>query len=98
MCLQDQGIDDNDGVVNRVDGGFVRGQGIDDASEESETRTDASRIQGRQRRLRRRNDWTGELATTAEASTEEYDPEVSTTATEASAEEAEEKTRLSERL
>ena len=60
MFLQEQGIDDDDGVVDRVrracglsdaDRGVIRGQGIDDASEESETTTEASRIEGRQRRL-----------------------------------------------
>ena len=59
MCLRDQGIDDDDGVVDRVrqacrlsdnDGGVSRGQGIYDAYEESETTTEASGIQGRKNR------------------------------------------------
>ena len=33
--------------------------------------TDASRVQGQQRRLRRRNDWPEELSTSMEASEEE---------------------------
>ena len=57
-----------------------------------------SEIQGRRRRLRRRDDRPGEFATTTETSTEEYDPEVSMTTTEASDEELGEKTRPSERL
>ena len=60
--------------------------------------TEAERIWGRRRRLWRRDDGPKELATTTEASTEEYDPKVSTTITEVSAEEAEEMTRLRERL
>ena len=53
MFLRDQGIDDNDGVVDRVrqarglsdDGGDVgRGGGIYDVLEGSETSTEASSI------------------------------------------------------
>ena len=60
MCLRDQGIDDDKGIVDRVrrdrrisndDEGVGRGRGIDDASEGSEATTDASRIQGKRRRL-----------------------------------------------
>ena len=95
MCLQDQGIDDDNGVVSRViracrlsddDGGVGRGQGIDDASEELETTTEATRIQGRRRRLRRCNDWPEELATTKEALAEEDNPKFLTMTMEASAE------------
>ena len=107
MCLRDQGIDDDGGGVARVrwaheisdkDGGVGRGQGIDDASEGSETTTEASRIQGRQRRLRRRDDRPEELETMKEALTEKDYPEVSTTTTKASAGEEEQTTRPSERL
>ena len=51
MCLRSQGIDDDDGVVNRVirsrglsddGGGIGRGQGIDDASKGLETTTEAA--------------------------------------------------------
>ena len=51
MCLRDQGIDDDDGGVGRVrrargisdnDGGIGRGRGINDASEVSETTTEAA--------------------------------------------------------
>ena len=107
MCLQAQGIDDDDGVVNRViraheisnDGGGVgRGRGIDDASEELETTTKAMRIKGRRPRLRRCNDWTAELATTTKELAEEDEPEVLTTTMEASDEEAKYKTRPSEHL
>ena len=51
MCLRDQGIDDNDGSgggrvrrdrgLSDNDGGVGRGQGISDASEGSETTTEA---------------------------------------------------------
>ena len=60
MCLRDQGIDDNDGVVARVrrscglndySGGVGKGRGIDDASEGFETMTEALRIQGRRQSL-----------------------------------------------
>ena len=93
MCLQDQGIDDNNGVVGRViqarglnnyDGGVGRGQGIDNAFEGSETTTEAARIWGQRRRLQRRDDGPEELATTAEALVEEDEPEVLTTTMEAS--------------
>ena len=93
MCLQDKVIDDNNGVVGRVirtrglsdyNGGVDRGQGIDDVSEGLEITTEASRIQGQQRRMRRRDDGLEELATTTEALSEEDEPEVSTTSTEAS--------------
>ena len=67
------------------------GRVIDNVSKGSE-------IWVRRRRLRRCNDGPEELETTAEASEEEDEPEVSTMTTEASAEEAEETTRLSERL
>ena len=60
--------------------------------------SEGSEIQGRRQRLRRRDDGPDELATTTKASTEEYEPKVSTTRTEASIEEAEEITRPSERL
>ena len=55
VCLRSQGIDDNNGVVNRVrqargliddDGGVRRGRGIYNASEGLETTIEASRIQG----------------------------------------------------
>ena len=51
MCLRDKGIDNNDGGVGRVgrtcglsnsDGGFSRGQGIDDASEGLERTVEAA--------------------------------------------------------
>ena len=79
MCLCSQGIDDNYGVVDRVihpcglidnDGGVSRGRGIHDASDGLETTAEALRIQVQQQRLRRRDDWLEELATTPEASTE----------------------------
>ena len=53
MCLQYQGIDDDNGVVHRVRQEIrlsnnnvvvVRIQGIDDASEISDTTTEAARI------------------------------------------------------
>ena len=55
-------------------------------------------IRGQQWRLRRCDDKTEKLSTTTEASADEDDPKDSTTMTEASAEEAEETTRMSERL
>ena len=73
MFLWDQGIDEGGDVVDRVrrehrlsknEGGVGRGQGIYDASEGLETTTEVSRIQGRQRRLRRRDDGLEELDTT----------------------------------
>ena len=85
MCLRAQGIDDNDGVVDRVIrerglsdnyGGVGRGRGIGDASKVSETATEASRIQGRQRILRRCDDRPEELATMTEVLSEEDEPEV----------------------
>ena len=60
MCLRSQGIDDDDGVVERVrqahglinnNGGVGRGRGIDNASDGLETTAEASRIQKRRRRL-----------------------------------------------
>ena len=60
--------------------------------------TEAARIQGRRRRLRRYDGDPGELARTTEALAEEDEPKDSTTARKASAEEAEETMRLSERL
>ena len=60
VCLRTQGIDKNNGVVNRVrracglsdnNGGVGRGQGIHDESEGSETMTEASKMQGQQRRM-----------------------------------------------
>ena len=56
------------------------------------------RGQGQRLRLPRCNDGTEELEKKMEASAEEDDPEDSTMTTEASAEEAEETTHLSERL
>ena len=97
MCLWDQGIDDDNGVIESViracrirdnDGGVDRRRGIDNASEGLETTAEASRIQGRQPRLRRRDDGTEELATTTEALSEEDGPEVLMTTTEASTGEA----------
>ena len=107
MCLQAQGINDNNGVVNRVrraygldndDGGFSRGRGRNDATKGSETTTEASRIQGRRRRLRICNDRPEELATTTEASAEEDEPKVLTMTTEASDEESEDTTYSIERI
>ena len=60
--------------------------------------TQVARGQGQRLRLPRCNDGTEELEKKMEASAEEDDPEDSTMTTEASAEEAEETTRLSERL
>ena len=54
MCLRDQGIDNDDGIVRRVirahglrndDVGAGRGQGIDDASEGQETMAEAAKDQ-----------------------------------------------------
>ena len=56
------------------------------------------RVQGQQYRLRRCDDGPEELATMPEALAEEDEPEVSTTTTEASDEEAEESMRPSEYL
>ena len=76
MCLRSQGIDDDDGVVERVrqahglinnNGGVGRGRGIDNASDGLETTAEASRIQGRRRRLWRCDDELEEFATTREA-------------------------------
>ena len=98
VCLQVQVIDNDKGVVVKViracrlsnnDEDIGRRQGIDNVSEVLETMTEASRIRGRRRRLRRRVDRTAELATTTETSKDEDDHEVSTTTTEASAEESE---------
>ena len=63
-----RGIDDDD------NGGVGKGQGIDDASEGSETTTEAVRTWGRQRRLRRRNYGSAELVTTAETLAEKDEP------------------------
>ena len=57
-----------------------------------------SKIQGQRQRLRHRNDRPEELLDVKEELTEENYPEVSTTTTEASDEEVEEKTCWSERL
>ena len=65
MCLQAQGIDEDNGNIDRVrrecgisnDGGGISiGRGIDDVSKVSETTTVASMIQGRRWRLQRRDD------------------------------------------
>ena len=65
MCLRAQVIDDDACVVDRVrqsrgpsnnNRGVGGGQGIDDASNGSETTTEASRIQGQRRRLQRCDD------------------------------------------
>ena len=107
MCLQAQGIDDNYDIVDILrqarglsddNGGIGRGRGIHDTSEILETTNEASRIHGQQRRLWRRDHKTEELATMEEASEKEDYPKVLTTRMEASAEEAEEPTRRSERL
>ena len=104
MCLESRGIDDNDdGVCGRRraqglsnnNGGVSGGQGIDDASDGSETTMDAERIQGRRQRLRRCDDRSEKLATTTKASAEEDEPEDLTTTMEVSEEEVEETTRLS---
>ena len=58
--------------------------------------SEVSEIRGRRRRLLRRNGRLEGLATTMEAWEEEDEPEVSTTTTEASIEEAEDTTCLSE--
>ena len=91
MCLQAQGIDDNDGGIGRViracglsndDVGLGRGRRIHDTSKGLETTTEALRIQGQQQRPQRHDEGTKELATTTKASAEEDDPEVSTATTE----------------
>ena len=106
MCLRAQGIDNENIIVGRVrqarrlsdnNGCIGRGQGIDYASDGSDTKTEAERIWGRQWRLWRCDDGPEELATTTEVSEEEYDPEVLTTTTEVSDKEVEETTRPSER-
>ena len=65
MCLQAQGINNNDGGLGRVirargisnnNEGVGRGRGIYDTSEGTETTTEAVRIMLRRRRLRRRDD------------------------------------------
>ena len=107
MCLQAQDIDDEYRGIGR--GRQVRGlrdygrvvgrrRGIENASEGLEMTTKAAMIRGQQRRLQSRNDGPEELATTTEASIEKDNPEDSTTTAEALAEEAEETTRLRERL
>ena len=87
VCLQAQGIDNDDRVVGRVrwarglsnnDRGIGRGGGIDNASEGSETTTEAASIWERRRRLRHRNERPEELATIIEALAEEDETEVST--------------------
>ena len=107
MFLQAQGIDDDAGVVDRVrrvrklsddNIGIGRGLVIDDVSERLETTTEASINWGQQQRLRRLDDGPEKLATMAEALIEEDEPDVSTTTTKASDEEAEETTCPSERL
>ena len=107
MCLWDQGIDDNTGVVGIEiwarglrdnDKDIGRGKGIDNASEGSETTNEMLRIEVQRQRLQRRHDGTEKLATTTEASVEEDDPKVLTTTTDVSAEEAEETMRPSESL
>ena len=107
VCLQAQGIDNDKWVVGRVrqargisnnDGGVRWGCGIDDASMELETTTEAARIWGRLQRLRLRYYRPEKLVTMTQMVAEEDEPQVSTTTTEASAEEAEEKMRPSERL
>ena len=85
-------------VIDDNNEGVGGGRGIDDASEGSETTTKAARIRGQRGRLRRSDGGPEELSTTTEASEEEDYPDDSTKTTEASAEEAEETTRLSERL
>ena len=107
VFLLAQGIDDDDGVVDRVrhahglrndDRGVGRGQGLNDASEEFETKTEASSIKGQHWRLRRGDDRPEEFATMAEALEEEDDPEVLAITAQALAEEAEKTTRPSARL
>ena len=80
MCLRDLGIGDNDGGVGRVkrarrlsnnNGIVVIGRGIDNASEGSETTTEAARIRGQRRRLRRHDVGPEKLVTTTEALAEE---------------------------
>ena len=65
------------------DGGVGRGRGKVDASEGSETRTEAERIQRPQWRLRSRNNGLEELVKTTEALAEKDEPEELTTTTEA---------------
>ena len=85
-------------IIDEKNGGAGGGRGIDEASKGLERTTEAARIWGQRQRLRRRDDGPDELATTTEASSEEYAPEELTTTTEASEEEAEETTRLNKRL
>ena len=54
-------------IIDNNDGGFGVGQGIDDASKGSETKTEAARIWGRQRMLRLCDDRPEELVTTTGA-------------------------------
>ena len=107
MCLRDQIIDENNGVIDRErqacglsddDGGVSRGQGIDCASEGLETTNATSRIQGRRWRLRRCDVRPEELATTVEALVVGDESKVLTTTTEASDEKEKETMCLSERL
>ena len=90
VCFQAQGIYNDNSVVVRLtltrrlsddNGGFGRGQRIDDAPEVLKTTMEAARIQGKRRRLRRRNDGPEELVTTTEALAEEDEPKVSTMTT-----------------
>ena len=96
MCLRAQVIDDCKSGVGRGrqarglsndDRGVGGARGIYNVSEGLETRAEAARIRGKQRRLWRRNDGPEELATATEVLEEEYEPEDSTTTTESSAEE-----------
>ena len=63
-----------------------------------DTTTETAKIRGQQRRLWRRDNKPEELAKSAEALAEEYEPKDWMAMTEASVEEAEETTRPSERL
>ena len=76
MCLQAQGIGDNDDGVgggrrarglSKDDKGVGRGRGIYDASEGSDTTKEAAKIQGQRQRLRHRDVGPEELATMMEA-------------------------------
>ena len=53
MCLQAQGIDDDevDGRLSKYDGCVGGGQGIDDASKESETTIEAAKDRRQPRRI-----------------------------------------------
>ena len=76
MCLQSQGIDNNNGIVGSVrqargisnnNRDVGRGQVIDYAPEVLEITTEAARIQGQKRILQRCNDRPEKLAITTEA-------------------------------